>query len=273
MELFTLNTHSFAEDNWDEKIAQTIDFIVANQPDVFAMQEVNQPLTAGQQAIYSWQPETIANSHPANYAITVANKLAERGVTYHWAWVPIKIAYKAYDEGVCVFSKTPILEVEDLLLSQATAYDDWRVRRACGVKVNYRGQDVWVYSVHCGWWSDEQEPYTHQWQQLSNAANSKGTPVYLMGDFNAPAHHRDEAYELIVNSEGWFDTYELAQDKCGGNTTPGHIMGWNESTPPQRIDFVFTNRPVQVASSYVVLNGDNGPMVSDHFGLYVKVVD
>ena len=46
MKLLTLNTHSLQETHYEEKLEQFIEEIVKTQPDIIAMQEVNQSISA-----------------------------------------------------------------------------------------------------------------------------------------------------------------------------------------------------------------------------------
>ena len=46
MKLLTLNTHSLIEPDYEAKREAFVDFIAEEQPDVFALQEVNQTAAA-----------------------------------------------------------------------------------------------------------------------------------------------------------------------------------------------------------------------------------
>ena len=46
MKLLTLNTHSLIEPDYEAKREIFVDFIAREQPDVFALQEVNQTASA-----------------------------------------------------------------------------------------------------------------------------------------------------------------------------------------------------------------------------------
>ena len=137
--------------------------------------------------------------------------------------------------------------------------------------------DDWFYTVHMGWWNDSEEPFRHQWKTLNRMLfeKQKKAPVWLMGDFNGPAEVRHESYDLIDRS-GWQDTYLLAREKDGGMTVRGVIDGWRdkiaepEKLEGMRIDQIWCSRSVPVLSSKVIFNGENGPVVSDHFGIKIE---
>ena len=121
MRLLTLNTHSLVEPDYEAKRKFFVDFIAKEQPDVFALQEVNQ--TASAPAM----PIPLADYCPCsgngillkedNHAAAVAQMLKEEGVHYYWSWLPAKIGYDKYDEGMAIFSRMPITATENLLLS------------------------------------------------------------------------------------------------------------------------------------------------------------
>ena len=155
-----------------------------------------------------------------NHAAAVARMLEEAGCAYHWSWLPAKIGYDRYDEGMAVFSRAPITAAENLLLSQINDYNNWKTRRALGICAG----DVWYYTVHLGWWKDEEEPFADQWNILAAAAGAKPL-AFLLGDFNSEADVRGEGYDLILRS-GWQDTYRLARQRDDGYTVVQAIDGW-----------------------------------------------
>ena len=126
-----------------------------------------------------------------------------------------------------------------------------------------------------GWWGDETEPFQEQWARLEAGLSGKRAlaPVWLLGDFNSPAHVRGEGYDHI-RSFGWQDTYLLAEEKGGGITVEGTIDGWqNRSETPaagMRIDYIWCSRPMSVLRSEVRFNGVQEARVSDHYGVLVE---
>ena len=60
------------------------------------------------------------------------------------AGLPAKIGYDRYDEGMAVFSRAPITQTENLLLSRSNDYSYWKTRRVLGICAG----DVWYYAVH-----------------------------------------------------------------------------------------------------------------------------
>lgn len=201
-------------------------------------------------------------------AAAVARMLEEAGCAYHWSWLPAKIGYDRYDEGMAVFSRAPITAAENLLLSQINDYNNWKTRRALGICAG----DVWYYAVHLGWWKDEEEPFADQWNILAAAAGAKPL-AFLLGDFNSEADVRGEGYDLILRS-GWQDTYRLARQRDDGYTVVQAIDGWRDApdaAAKKRIDQIWCSQAVPVHSSRVVFGGKQEPRVSDHAGVLIAV--
>ena len=119
MKLLTLNTHSLIIPEHEAKREIFVDFIAKEQPEVFALQEVNQtasaPLLGEVPAGYYPCPGNHVPLKADNHAAAVAKMLAQRGIHYDWSWLPAKIGYDIYDEGAAVFSRTPITAAENLL--------------------------------------------------------------------------------------------------------------------------------------------------------------
>lgn len=272
MKLLTLNTHSLAEEHYERKLEDFIAVIACERPDIMALQEVNQEISAPSvkeirlQRYVPCDPQAVIRE--GNHALRIAEGLSARGIPYHWTWLPIKKGYGIYDEGVAILSLSPIGATDSITASQTPDYDRWKTRRLLGI---YTAR-TWFYSVHFGWWDDREEPFAHQWART--AKHMCGKPrVFLMGDFNSPAERRNEGYDLVTG-DGWYDTYTLAAAKDSGITICGRIAGWDHRSLPDtgaRVDHIFCNYPCRVASSFILFNGTHTPVVSDHFGMMATV--
>ena len=223
-----------------------------------------------------------------NHAYRLAGLLAEGGAPYFWTWVPAKVGYGRYDEGTALFSRLPIAEAEWMYLTGSWDYKNWKTRKALGITVDFDGTRCRFFSLHMGWWKDEDEPFAGQWERLSGyLRNLPGDVCFLMGDFNSPAGLQGEGWQLVSGS-GWRDTYGLAAAKDDGVTVGGVIDGWRDDarnadgTAPDaesaeaapengmRIDYIWVNREIPVLRSQVICNGINGPVVSDHYGVMIE---
>lgn len=276
MKLMTLNTHSLEEADYEEKLRRFVQGVLAEQPDVIALQEVNQRIAAP--PAEGWLLTGCTPAQEAvpvradNHAARAARLLREAGLAYHWTYLPVKLGYGRYDEGLALLSlNRRIARVETALLSRTDDYGSWKTRRALAMQVD--GLSDWFICVHMGWWADTQEPFSAQWQALNSFTSGKrqAGPVWLLGDFNAPAGVRGEGYDLITSS-GWHDAFLCAQAHDDGVTVPGAIDGWRDGASPggMRIDQIWCSQPQGIAASRVVFNGRSHPVVSDHFGVMIE---
>ena len=279
MRLLTINTHSIVEENYQQKTRIFLDKIAELRPDIIAMQEVNQNSAAGEAGAALQLGRCVNNKEPRrlkadNHAAVVSAGLRQKGLEYSWTWLPIKLGYNIYDEGAAVFCRKPIAETDVILLTSEGDYNNWRTRYALGIRP--AGSPDWFYAVHMGWWQDEKEPFGEQWLRLQQGIKAKAAEgrVFLMGDFNSPAQVRHEGYDLIKES-GWQDTYLLAEAKDNGNTVRGVIDGWRDKLTNEemlqgmRIDHIWCNEEIAVKNSRTCFDGENEPVVSDHFGLII----
>ena len=153
-----------------------------------------------------------------NHAKEVVEALREKDVYYYWTWLSAKIGYGKYDEGIALLSKKPIMRVKQFLISQTDDYDNWKTRKILGMQTE--GSDDIFFTVHMGWWNDEEEPLKKQWEKMEKLTKSlekKDHTIWLMGDFNSLDNVKQEGYELICKS-GWKDSYCLAEQKDSGIT-------------------------------------------------------
>ena len=272
MKILTLNAHAWAEENQLHKISQLADFINTHQFDIISMQEVNQPiqeeaLTAAElEHYFRIDSDTVVKKD--NYAYVLLTQLSE---TYYWTWIPTHVGFRTYDEGLAILSRTPITQAFGEYVSHMQDYNNYRTRKIVGIQTVADGEEAWFVNGHYNWWDDEQEPFKGQWDLTeSKLAPYMNEPLYMMGDFNNVSEIREQGYDYMM-SHGWHDLYTMAKQKDNGATVVKAIAGWANNSQPLRIDYIFSNRPVQAKSSTVVLNGKNGPVVSDHYGVAVEI--
>lgn len=304
MKLITLNTHSLEETDYESKLHTFAEVLCREQPDIIALQEVNQTRSADpadprelERCGYvpctdvSTLSQSATSLSPVircdNHAYRAARLCAQMGLNYHWTWTGAKIGYDKYDEGLAVFSRLPISGTEQFYITGTQDYANWKTRKILGVSISTNHGSEYFYSVHMGWWNDAEEPFQAQWQRICRTLPSHANgPVWLMGDFNSPAQVRGQGRDLIRNS-GWLDSYELAANKDSGITVGQVIDGWRESentgggespsmespsseSPGMRIDYIWTSRRIPILSSRVIFNGSHEPVVSDHYGIMAE---
>lgn len=272
MKLLTLNTHSLVEEHYTEKLHAFVQAVSEEQPDIIALQEVNQ--TIAEMPVITLHGGYVPCADGIiirrdNHVCNAAELLRSQGLEYHWTWLPLKKGYDKYDEGIALMSRSPILETKIIRTSAMDDYNHWKTRKILGIRTE-AAPDEWFFSVHYGWWDDPDEPFQGQWQR-TKAALAGHRRVWLMGDFNSPAEVCGEGYDMIRNA-GWQDSYALAKNKDGGITV-GHVIdGWKdktESTDGMRIDQIWCSEKTEILSSKVIFNGENRSIVSDHYGVIV----
>lgn len=284
MKLMTLNCHSLEEPGYEEKLCLFCTAVCKEQPHIIALQEVNQTRTASvadpsRLALsgYISCMDELTNGEVSppiradNHALRAAELLARMGYPCIWTWVSAKTGYDRYDEGLAIFTRFPVLDTYQFYITGIQDYQNWKTRKALGIRVGTPTGPQQFFSLHMGWWNDEEEPFTRQWENLmAKLSGFPPEPVWLMGDFNSQAHIPDEGYTLI-GSQGWIDTYMAANSRDSGITVEHTIDGWRNGTDitGMRIDYIFTNSPIRIQSSHVIFNGVFYPVVSDHFGIMV----
>lgn len=273
MKLLTLNTHSLVEDNYSTKLDAFVSAIAEQRPDIIALQEVNQTIAETQVDVISegYVPcvENIV-IRKDNHVYKAAELLEGAGVKYYWTWLPLKKGYDKYDEGIALMSRSRIIETDVVRISETDDYNNWKTRKIIGIRTE-AAPDEWFFSVHYGWWDDLDEPFQNQWQKTVEYMK-KYSRVWLMGDFNSPAEVRNEGYDMI-NGGGWYDSYTLARTRDNGITVGKVIDGWRDKvsgTDGMRIDQIWCSQKAEIASSEVIFNGANKPVVSDHYGVVAE---
>ena len=81
-----------------------------------------------------------------------------------------------------MLSKKPIAQVQQFLTSKTDDYENWKTRRILGIQPE--GSSGWFFTIHMGWWNDEEEPFVDQWkciqETLKDPKYREGT-IWLMG--------------------------------------------------------------------------------------------
>ena len=266
MKLTTINLHSYAQDYYDKKLNIFADYILSEKPDIIAMQEVNQHKTSPYSPNVNNTIATDGNFllREDNYGLKALEILKNKNCCYHYLWLGIKEAYGKFEEGIGFLLKTEPLRFQNILLSKTDSKDNWKKRMALGAY----WEGIWIYNLHTGRWDDKEEPFIHQWNNLTNSVY-KDKKMILMGDFNAPSDVPNESYELML-SDKWEDTYEKAKYKDDGFTVTEKIDGWKDvESSFKRIDYIFTNYNCNVMSSKTIFNGKEQGIISDHYGVEV----
>lgn len=271
MKVMTLNTHSWLEENPQEKMEQIVTAILAGGYDIIALQEVNQSLFAEviETNAYFCETEAQYKIKADNFAYLIVENLRAQGAVYYWSWVYNHIGYSKYDEGVALLSKTP-LDSRNLLISSINDPQDYHTRRTLVAETTWDGESVTVASCHFSWWESAKSGFIEEWQRVETELQKTALPYLLMGDFNNPAGQ--EGYQRIMKSPlKLVDAYQMAKAREGEFTVEKNIDGWEESTEKLRIDYIFVSDSLEVETYTVIFNDKNQPIVSDHYGIAVHL--
>lgn len=269
LRLLTLNIHGEPGGRDKKTLSELLRFILRERPDVVALQEVCQTREA---PLLTYRPIGYSAAEPGAslredlFVLHLTRMLCERGERYTWSYLPIKLGYGKYDEGVALLSREPMRDLTALTVSKRDDDLDFRTRRLLGARI---GRDFF-YSVHFGRFDDPIEPFFDQWQRaLLGFRRHGGGRIWLLGDFNAPAEDGGGGYDLVRKS-GFFDAWQLPNDGHGA-TAVGGIDGWGDKGRRGiRIDQIWSSAPLCHGSARRVFDGRDGEVVSDHFGILIE---
>lgn len=264
MKFLTLNTHSWMEENPQQKFEDLAKDILDKQYDIICFQEINQNIQSPLAPVNDlYHPTPSAEPiHQDHYVRCLVEKLEEAGLTYHWTWAYNHIGYDRYHEGVAILSRSPI-HASELLVSDVDDPADYHTRRIAIAETHVDGKEIIVASVHLSWWD---KGFQNEWARLEKHLSQIKKPLILAGDFNNPAGQ--EGYEAILDSSLELqDSFIEARHTKGTYTVGPGIDGWDDNQVPLRIDYVFASKEWQIESLEVVFDGSTQPLISDHYGL------
>lgn len=263
MKLLTINVHSWLEENQLEKLDILAKTIVEKKYDVVAMQEVNQLISS----------ELVEkNIKKDNFGKLLLDKIKEYGedkYTYYWTYS--HIGFDKYEEGLAMLIRGRISAVEDFYCTEHQTVDSIASRKILKVDLKINNEIVELYSCHMNLPTCKEENIEENLNNLVNYTDNRNLKIF-MGDFNTDYFHQKDDYEMIIN-KGLYDTYEMAKSKDNGVTVYKNISGWEESMNQKKLDYIFTNRKLEVIESKVIFNGENLPIISDHNGIEVTLAE
>lgn len=271
MKILTLNTHSWLEEDQAEKLDRLVEKIVAEDFDLIALQEVNQRIGGDHAVLDDWYCFNADNdAFPIladNFAQILAEKLQIADCDYYWTWAFSHIGYEVFEEGLALFSKTPLLST-CVRVSTCDDFTDARRRILLSATTEYQGQLHTFASAHHSWW--ENGAFQSEWQQAEAYLAQSPYPIILAGDFNQIAGTK--GHDLILASSLKLqDAYLAAEVTLGAATIEGPIAGWEKVEEALRIDYVFFSNAWVVQKYEVLFEGQREPLVSDHFGVAVEL--
>lgn len=215
-----------------------------------------------------------------NAALLIVQQLkAEYGQDYSYFWDWSHYGWDVWEEGSAILTNAEIVSTEAKFVTKNKEKTFWKSRNIpmATIKTPNHGT-VNAYSVHLGWWDDEEEPFKYSFDQLlkwSESLAPNADSSIFGGDFNNPAG--TEGYDYIMDTADFVDVYLTANP--AGMTDPtigGNIDGWEEGDPSgKRIDYIFlapggTLEPVLAQRTFTESSMGR---VSDHNGTYAVFVN
>ena len=278
LKLLTLNAHSLHgnESERRRRLLGLCDTLERQRPHIIALQEVNQPVDAPyadtDHTKGYYRAATCVAPVPlkkGNFVIDLVWEMARRGIPYHFTFLPIKIGYGRFDEGLAVLSVSPIRSACGFYISRCEDYDDHNTRMALLVEIKDR--DIMICNIHTSRYDHKPDPFYDQWLRLVSRL-PENRSLFLMGDLNCPAEVRGEGYDRVCEA-GYFDAWRMADIRVGEKeTAETQIDGWKDGASCGRIDYIFSSfYPKADKITYTrVLDGERGERVSDHFGVMAE---
>ncbi|MBM7642285.1 endonuclease/exonuclease/phosphatase family protein [Streptococcus loxodontisalivarius] len=264
----SLNTHSWMEEDFENKYAALLDRLKKEAYDIICLQEINQLMTSQEVANPLNYVALAVNPpiHEDNFALKLVTDLAKAGLTYHWSWAYNHIGYDKYHEGVALLSLTEI-SPRDILVSDVDDETDYHTRRLLSVETVLGNSRASFTSLHLSWWD---KGFQGEWRKLEAALSEEDCPLVLMGDFNNPTDQ--EGYQAVLASSlKLADSHKIAAEVSGDFTITADIDGWEGNSQQLKVDHAFVSQGITLKSSKVIFDGENSPVVSDHFGLEIEL--
>ena len=263
MKLLTINVHSWLEENQLEKLNILAKTIVEKKYDVIAMQEVNQLISSELIEL------GIREDNFGKLLLDKINEYGEQGYKYYWTYS--HIGFDKFEEGLAILAKGDVVAVEDFYCTEQQTVTSIESRKILKVDLKINDEIVEFYSCHMNLPTCKGEDIEQNLYNLVNYTDNTNLKIF-MGDFNTDYFNQVDEYKAILE-QGLFDTYEMALKKDKGVTVYKNISGWEDSMCQKKLDYIFSNKKLNVEESYVIFNNINYPIISDHNGLEVTLAE
>ena len=132
------------------------------------------------------------------------------------------------------------------------------------------GREVWVYNTHLSPRAGRQHVAAAEAINQRIAALPPGTPVVVLGDFNATAG-TSETWQTAT-ARGLRDAWDAAALKEGPAATyNGFRPPGSEEEGEGRIDWVLIGGPIDVSAAATIVHTSQGRYPSDHFPVLARL--
>lgn len=222
--------------DWPARLPLIVAALRAQDADVIALQEVLQD----------------AAVDLPNQARTLAEALG-----YHWIFHSVDDETKPRRYGNAVLTRLPILTSD---WKKLEPLDDYRT--AIRVRVVKGGKPVDVVVTHLAWQDDAGPVRARQIADLLDWLPADGTPLVVMGDFNAT---QDDSGLAVLTGPDYVSALPRNSAATTLNPAKGH--------PNRVIDHIFARAPAlsPVGARVFATDPVGGEYASDHFGVSAVV--
>lgn len=264
IKLLTLNTHSWYEENFEEKFAELIKALLVHDFDIICFQEINQKLES-----------TILQEKPrirsTNFALLVTNALnaAHKNERYTFTYEPFKISYESHEEGLAILTRHKTLETESFYITPEHQKHSWKERKGLVSTIEVKGIPLRIVNVHTGHYGDLEFSFFKQLKEIKSTFDDF-EHVFICGDFNT--EEDSKGYPQILDMLMVHDMHTLCKNPTKDTqiyTVDALIAGW-DTHHKKRIDYIFSKQAYNVQTSQLIFDNNNFKQISDHFGYYVE---
>ena len=244
LSLITINLHCLEEENIKDKQEIIVNEIIKRDADVVFLQEVAQ---------YANRDVVFGDIKESNYGYELHQLLNQKGYFYEYMFTPIKFSFNKYDEGLALLSKYPLMNVSFKYISKSKDYGNWRSRKYLKATIKPFEGYIDLFTTHLGW-DSRVESYMKQCKNMVKDISNPHT--IIGGDFNVPVG--SEYYDKTVDF-GLIDLYGKNEERKFDPTFEDQRA---------RIDYIFGTQNYSVLEQEIIFKN---PMVSDHYGIYMKI--
>jgi len=219
--------------DWAARLLLLVAALRAADPDIIGLQEVLEDDAVGL----------------PNQAQTLADALG--GYDVHFVSTDAEGSGRRY--GNALLSRLPVVGFDTRRLEPL---DDYRT--AVRVRIALDGRTVDVINTHLAWQEDAAAVRARQIQDVVSMLPQDGTPLIIMGDFNAV---QEDAGLAALTGPRFFSALPRGMVETTLNPAKGH--------PPRVIDHIFaeTAHFAPVRATVIGSTPVNGEYPSDHFGV------
>jgi endonuclease/exonuclease/phosphatase family metal-dependent hydrolase len=227
--------------DWAARLPLLVAALKAADADVIALQEVLED----------------ANVGLPNQARTLADALSAAGAPYRMRFVSTDAEGAPRRYGNAILTRLPVVGEDSRKLQPL---DDYRT--ALRVRVEFHGRRIDIVDTHLAWQADAQAVRARQIADLLSWLPQDGTPLIVMGDFNA---EQSDAGLATLTGVRFFSALPRGATDTTLNPAKGH--------PARVIDHIFAEPEhfTPVSAARIGDQPTGGEYPSDHFGVQAVI--